>query len=207
MDNTVRKISLDNLIAHPDNSNKMSQAALNKLVRNIRRSGRYEPLVVRPHPHRDGFYQIINGHHRAKALAKLDYEHADALVWQVDDEQTDILLCTLNRLSGSDILKKKVELLRRLKSKMPEKPLCALLPQSRMQLEKLTNLKPPAKAAPQPGQQGEPVVFFLKPPQKETLEQAMSAAEEMLEQKPKSRALIRGLCLTSMAGSFLEFAR
>jgi hypothetical protein len=48
MANVIRSIGLDKLVAHPDNPNKMSKANLAKLVRNIERTSRYEPLIVRP---------------------------------------------------------------------------------------------------------------------------------------------------------------
>src|SRR4030042_1004922 len=100
MTNTVQSIGLEKLIAHPANPNRMSTATFGKLVRNIERTGRYEPIVVRPHPARGGYFQIINGHHRCRVLTKLGYETADWVVWDVDDEQGGILLATLNRLCG-----------------------------------------------------------------------------------------------------------
>ncbi len=50
MNNSIQSIAIDRLIPHPDNPNRMSKANFDKLVRNIERSGRYEPLVVRPLP-------------------------------------------------------------------------------------------------------------------------------------------------------------
>ena len=50
MVNKIQSIALDKLVAHPDNPNRMSKAKFAKLLRNIERTGRYEPLVVRPCP-------------------------------------------------------------------------------------------------------------------------------------------------------------
>jgi uncharacterized ParB-like nuclease family protein len=97
--NKVRTVAIDKLLAHPANPNKMSNANLKKLQRNIRESGRYEPLVVRP-SRRDGYYQIINGHHRIRALKRLGYDKVDVVVWDVDEKQTNLLLATLNRLTN-----------------------------------------------------------------------------------------------------------
>ena len=110
---------------HPDNPNRMSRVTFAKLVRNIGQTGRYEPLIVRRITDTQGHisenvtnlrrntyegdvYQIINGHHRWQALKKLGKETADAIVWDIDDDQTDILLATLNRLCGQDVLDKKL---------------------------------------------------------------------------------------------------
>ena len=92
MQNTIQQIALYKLVAHPDNPNKMSVSTFAKLVRNIERTGRYEPLIVRRYRKRKGRFQIINGHHRFKAIKKLGHKSVDAIVWDVDDEQTDILL-------------------------------------------------------------------------------------------------------------------
>jgi ParB-like chromosome segregation protein Spo0J len=101
--NKIHRISLEKLHAHPDNPNSMSKETFAKLVRNIERTGRYEPIVIRQ---KDTSWQIINGHHRVKALRQLGYKTADCLVWDVDDHETEILLATLNRLGGSDTLEK-----------------------------------------------------------------------------------------------------
>ena len=141
MVNQVQSIALDKLVAHPDNPNRMSKAKFAKLIRNIERTGRYEPLVVRPCTQKPDCFQIINGHHRWRALRELGYKTTEALVWDVNDQDTDILLATLNRLGGSDILDKKLALLKRLnKSSFDGRTakLAKLLPQTANQIRRLT---------------------------------------------------------------------
>ncbi len=167
MSNVIRKIPIDKLMPHPDNPNKMSKVTFAKLVRNIERTGRYEPLIVRPitksinrlerKARREKFlensavtacsavkesccFQIINGHHRWLALKQLGHKTADAIVWDVDDGQANILLATLNRLCGQDVLDKKIALLKRLNEKMQPAEIAKLLPQTKAQLEKLIQL-------------------------------------------------------------------
>jgi len=157
MSSKIQLIPLDNLTPHPDNPNKMSKATFAKLVRNIERTGRYEPLIVRRNTDKQGCsrskagnlsrntdksdsFQIINGHHRWLALKHLGYKTADAIVWDVDDGEADILLATLNRLCGQDVLDKKIALLKQLNEKMQPAELAKLLPQTKTQLEKLTQL-------------------------------------------------------------------
>jgi len=48
----VQWIPLNRLEAHPENANRMAPALLAKLKAHIQRTGRYEPLVVRPIPAR-----------------------------------------------------------------------------------------------------------------------------------------------------------
>ncbi len=47
---TLRWIPLDRLEPHPENANRMPPRLLEKLKAHIARTGRYEPLVVRPLP-------------------------------------------------------------------------------------------------------------------------------------------------------------
>ena len=143
MVNQVQSIALDKLVAHTDNPNRMSKAKFAKLIRNIERTGRYEPLVVRSCPRKLECFQIINGHHRWRALRELGYKTAEVVVWDVNDQDTDILLATLNRLGGSDVLDKKLALLKRLNQSAfrgQASELAKLLPQTANQIKRLTEL-------------------------------------------------------------------
>jgi len=209
---SIQSINLDKLLAHPDNPNKMSKANFAKLVRNLARTGRYEPLIVRPSPERQGYFQIINGHHRWRALAQLGYKTADVVVWEIDDEQTDILLATLNRLGGSDDLAKKLKLLNRLSGRMTADKLAKLLPQTAKQIERLTSMldsrcSMPAACVSQIGTRkskslANPMVFFVSDQQQQTIEKALSLATE--KQNEKTKAAKSAAALTHIAEYFLD---
>jgi len=217
MTNSIQSIALDKLDFHPDNPNKMSKVNFGKLVRNIERSGRYEPLTVRPCPDKADYFQIINGHHRCHALAKLGYKTADCIVWDIDDEETDILLATLNRLGGLDELAKKLKLLERLSKRIVVGKLAKLLPQTAKQIERLTNLKMPSAPANINAKCfANPLVFFVSDKQQERIEKALSLVESTvlgtpfggrLTAEPKAeitRAAKRAAALTHIAGYFLR---
>ena len=203
MNNELRTIKLEKLLPHPDNPNRMSKANFDKLVRNINQTGRYEPLLVRPHPDKAGYFQIINGCHRYQALKQLGYKIADVVVWNVDDHQTDILHATINRLSGKDILEKKLALLRKLNSRLSARELGKLLPQTAKQMEHLMTLKPPAAPAPIPIDFVEPLVFFVAREQKKIIEEALLLAEKSLMDCP-TKAERKAAALSVIAGSFLS---
>lgn len=209
MTNSIQSIALDKLVAHPDNPNRQSRANFAKLVRNIERTGRYEPLVVRPCSEKAGCFQIINGHHRCHALAKLGYETADCIIWDINDEQTDILLATLNRLGGSDELGKKLKLLKRLNKTIVTGELAKLLPQTAKQIERLTNLKRPSLSAMQAKTAANcfanPLVFFVNDSQQEQIEKALSLVEEPKAEMTK--AAKRAAALTHIAGYFLNHSK
>jgi hypothetical protein len=203
MNTKIRRIALNKLEAHPDNPNRMSRATLDKLVRNIERTGRYEPVIVRPHPELHGCFQIINGHHRCHALRRLGHDAADAVVWDVDDEQADILLMTLNRLSGRDMLGKKLDLLRRLRLRQSTRDLSKLLPQTRGQLERLIASRPlPPVRSKAADEFAIPMVFFVNAAQQQTIEQALETTPAATE--GTTRAARRAAALTDVARLFLD---
>ncbi|MFB0524319.1 MAG: ParB/RepB/Spo0J family partition protein [Phycisphaerae bacterium] len=203
-ENRVSRIAIEKFGFHPDNPNRMSKSNFAKLVRNIERTGRYEPLVVRP---KGDSFQIINGHHRWQALRELGYKTADAIIWDVDDRDTDILLATLNRLGGSDVLEKKLALLSRLNKQMQARDLAKLLPLTRPQIERLSSLKGPTA----PAKCGRfanrpyfanPLVFFLNDTQQKIVEKAMSLAREA--QSEKIKAAKNAAALTQIAQHFIK---
>jgi ParB/RepB/Spo0J family partition protein len=175
MENNIRSIPISKLLPHPANPNVMSDSTFGKLVRNIERTGLYEPIVVRPHPEKKNCFEIINGHHRVKALEKLGRLEANCVVWDVDDEQTEILLATLNRLCGSDSPARKIELLKELSKRIASKDLSKLLPQTRKQIERLINLKLSINTPKlSPDSFAIPLVFFVSKQQQEIIEKAIN---------------------------------
>jgi len=227
MANQIQSIVLDKLIPHPDNPNRMSKANFAKLVRNIERTGRYEPLVVRPcpqekcHSRESGnpdnnrkieakCFQIINGHHRCRALRKLGYKSADVVVWDIDEKDADILLATLNRLGGSDVLEKKLTLLKRLNQRMQTRELAKLLPQTAKQLERLTAILNARFSIPDehraPGSKYRALVFFVNDKQQQVVENALSTALSEVEQQP-TKAMKNAAVLTYIAQQFLNSTR
>ena len=96
----LRWVPIDCLEPHPENANRMLPGLLEKLKSHIRRTGRYEPLVVRPmgraqakaqcggendrpqsgrlerRAPSESRYQILNGHHRAEVLKALGHTRA-----------------------------------------------------------------------------------------------------------------------------------
>ena len=137
---TLQDIPVDLLVAHPENSNFMGAETLKKLRRHIERTGRYEPLTIRPHPSEEGKFQVINGHNRLRVLRALNYQTANCVVWNLDDDQTRLYLATLNRLSGSDVPEHRAALLENLLVTFDIDELSTLLPDDRKQIEELKRL-------------------------------------------------------------------
>jgi ParB-like chromosome segregation protein Spo0J len=158
-------IALSNLDPHPANANRMSNATLSKLVEHIRATGEYPPLIVRRQP-ADAMgarYQLLDGHHRAKALAQLGYDHARCEVWEADDQRAIMLLLTLNRLQGQDDPQRRGALLEALSRSTPVAAMARLLPEQEQRIKSLlaTVQAPMLRIPPAVGNLPEAVTFFL----------------------------------------------
>lgn len=136
----IQEIPIGLLLEHPENSNFMNAETAQKLRRHIERTGRYEPLTVRPHPSEEGKFQVINGHNRLRILRALNYQIAHCVVWDLDDDQTRLYLATLNRLSGSDVPERRAVLLEKLLDTFDIDELSSLLPDNEKQIEELRRL-------------------------------------------------------------------
>jgi hypothetical protein len=226
MKNSISRIEISRLQPHPGNPNRMSKENFRKLVRHIERSGRYEPLIVRPYlPQRPqstlrknklknsavsansavkGYFQIINGHHRFEALKQLGYETCDCVVWDIDDDEALLLLATLNRLCGQDVLEKKTALLEKLNRKLRLDELSKLLPNTKTQIQRLLDLqknKPMIQITEQDKNSiAYPMVFFIDCEQKQTVEKALSLVSVEAPNKAKRNAQ----AITHISKFFIE---
>ena len=208
-ENRVLRVPIEKLVDHPDNPNRMSKGNFARLVRNIGRTGRYEPLIVRP---KGDAYEIINGRHRRRALQELGYETVDVIIWDVDDEQTDMLLATLNRLGGSNVLEKKLALLSRMNERTKARDLAKLLPHTAGQIQRLVQVHSGAMVCTQSMSSGRdksarsvfanPHVFFLSDTQQQIVETALSLARGGRSEKTK--AARNAAALAHVAQDFVE---
>jgi len=127
-------------------------------------------------------------------------------VWEVDDEQADIYLSTLNRLGGKDEIGKKVALLKRLNKKLEVSELGKLLPGTAKQIELLSKLDRPKPSLGEAKIRrkffAKAMVFFLDNGQRQIVENALSAAEEVRE--GRTRAAANAAALTTIARDFLK---
>lgn len=142
---STRMIEIERLRPHPLNSNIMGRDRLVTLRRHIEQTGRYPPLIVRPH---EDAYQILDGRHRARVLAAMGMTEAQCIVWAATDREAMLLLATLNRLEGSDEPRARARLLSALMDTTggPEEidSLLRLLPESRSKWKAiLKHLDPP----------------------------------------------------------------
>ncbi len=211
--NKIRIIPIEMLIDNPNNPNRMSKSSFAKLVRNIKRTGLYEPIIVRLNKKQNNGchtkssrlltkYEIINGHHRLKALKQLGYTTVDVCIWDVDEEQSDLLLATLNNLRGTPVLEKKLDLLNRLSKQSDPKKLAEVLPLTSGQIERYLNLSLPHEPAKQKMCLDEPLIFFVNIKQKEIIENAIHRMQNK-DKKSLARAT-KAKAITKLAAAFIK---
>lgn len=136
----IVSLPLTKLYPHPGNPNRISKPKFATLVRHFEQTGQYEPLVVRRHPLHNGGYQILNGHHRLRALKQLGHTRADCVIFKADDEQARLYLLNLNRLCGRDNLYKKAKLIEALCQTHSSRDLARRVSDSKTAIEKLNAL-------------------------------------------------------------------
>ncbi|MBI1335858.1 MAG: hypothetical protein GC164_02720 [Phycisphaera sp.] len=165
-------IPLDQLHAHPSNSNVMPEPMVAKLVEHIGRTDRYPPLIVRPH---DAGYQVLDGHHRAEALRRLNQTEARCVVWDVGDDEALVLLATLNRLQGRDDPRKRASLVEELQQHFDVDTLASLLPEDADALQKLVEINHPPQVREPLDLEDMPLAvhFFLRLDQRTRLERRL----------------------------------
>ena len=113
---TIYFLELARLHPHPMAANVMEPRLRRKLRGLIAAGGRYEPLVVRPHPSIPNEWEIIHGHQRAAVLRELAHAHAACLIWEMTDAESLLALATLNRLRGKEKGRLRLALLRALRA-------------------------------------------------------------------------------------------
>ncbi len=186
----LQEIPLDQLEAHPANSNVMPEPLFKKLVEHLRREALYPPIIVRALA--ADRYQLIDGHHRVKALRELQHTHARCVVWDVDEQGTLVLLATLNRLQGHDDPRKRAAVLAQLSQSLDVKELAKRLPEDGDKLKALLQLNDtPLPPRPPRDPQEVPVAihFFVLP-----------AVRRAIEHKLQSTGLPREEALTQLLG-------
>jgi len=182
----IQLIDIGRLYAHPANSNVMSDDLLDKLAVHLKNTDRYPPLIVRPMPGQtDEGYQLLDEHHRVKALERIGRTEAHCVVWEVDDKEALLLLATLNRLQGKDDVRRRASLIADLNRQVGVDQLSKQLPEGCEALNRLLDLHdpPPKPKAPfSLGQMPMAVYFFLVPEQRQLLDRCLKSLGGSREQ-------------------------
>lgn len=83
----VRMLPIERLVPTPDNRRRpITQTSVESLAKSLVREGVLQPIVVRPQPDKDGWFEIRAGERRWRAAKLAGLTHLPAIVRALDDE-------------------------------------------------------------------------------------------------------------------------
>lgn len=96
-ENEVRKLPLASIVPNPMQPRRIfADVELEDLTASIRENGLLQPLVVRPDPGAHDRFELVVGERRFRALQKLGWSEAPALVREASDETLLVLALVEN---------------------------------------------------------------------------------------------------------------
>lgn len=81
----IRKIKTEYLIPAREHPFRINEDRLNELRASILENGIEQPLLVRPHPEKEGYFEICAGHHRHRVAVEEHIPECPCLVEEMDD--------------------------------------------------------------------------------------------------------------------------
>jgi ParB family chromosome partitioning protein len=97
----VSVVSLDDLVPfknHPFEVYGKEDQRFTDMVESIRTNGLYEPIIVRPHPEKEGEYEILSGHNRVNAAKGAGLEKIHAIIRKGLSNEAALLIVTETNL-------------------------------------------------------------------------------------------------------------
>lgn len=198
-------IKITQLEADPKNPNVCSPEIIAKLKANIQRTGYYDYPIVRPHPEKADTYIIIDGHYRKQVLESLGKDEVFCQIWKVSEQEAKLAMATLNHLRGTDIPKKRAELIAEITETITPEELAGLIPETESQILDLLALLDrdmdamekalKADIAREEANLPVPLTFLLDPADHDIWEKAQAAFSN--EMKDRSKVLI-AICNQAM---------
>lgn len=102
-----------------ENPNEMTDAEFNLLCDNVEKMGLTDPILVRKHPDKEGYYRIVGGHHRWEVAKLFGYDEVPCTVItdpSFDDDQERFQMVRMNVIHGHMSPKKFIKLYQSLSS-------------------------------------------------------------------------------------------
>lgn len=83
---SVRMVPVDRLVPTPDNKRRpITQSSVESLAKSLARDGVLQPILVRPQPEKDGWWEIRAGERRWRAAKLAGLTHIPAVIRSLDD--------------------------------------------------------------------------------------------------------------------------
>lgn len=127
---TKLTVEIDKIQPNPWNPNQMDAKTFEKEKQSITELGFLGSILVRDHEV-NGYYQILDGEHRWKAMKELGYTEVPVEnIGKISDEETKLLTILINNLRGKDDVFKRAKILEAL-----EEGQLSLLPMTKEEIE------------------------------------------------------------------------
>lgn len=85
---SVEQFPIDRVHAFPGQPRRhFAEERLRSLAASLSQQGTLQPVLVRPHPQREGHYELIAGERRLRAMRMLGWSHVPALVRSIPEAQ------------------------------------------------------------------------------------------------------------------------
>lgn len=108
---TKLEVDIDQIQPNPWNPNQMDSKTFEKEKKSITELGFLGSVLVREHNVK-GYYQILDGEHRWKALKELGYTKVTIEnIGEISDEEAKLLTVLINNLRGKDDVFKRAKIL------------------------------------------------------------------------------------------------
>jgi len=83
---SVRMVPVDRLVPTPDNKRRpITQSSVESLAKSLTRDGVLQPILVRPQPEKEGWWEIRAGERRWRAAKLAGLTHIPAVIRSLDD--------------------------------------------------------------------------------------------------------------------------
>ena len=95
----LRELPISLLLDFPNEKHPFrpyTDEEMSALIEDVRLHGVLQPVLVRPHPTRRGYYEIIAGHNRRTAARKLGYTTLPCVVRDMDDDEALLQMISSN---------------------------------------------------------------------------------------------------------------
>lgn len=114
-------VSVDKIEPNPWNPNQMSPLVRKAQSESLYEFGYIDNCLVRPHPGKEGFYQILDGEHRYRDCVEKGYQelHVDVL-HGISDAQAKRLTILMNETKGNPDQKKLAQLIAEIQLDVPD---------------------------------------------------------------------------------------
>lgn len=140
MELQMLRVPVSHLEPNPWNPNKMDDRTFQAERESIRTYGFIDPIIVRPHPTKEGRWQIIDGEHRWRAAQEEEIEEVPITPLNLSDAAAMKLTVIANETRGNPDVADLGKLLARIQAETDEEDFRMGLPYSDAELQHLTAL-------------------------------------------------------------------